>query len=180
MPRRFPGGAAASSSSRPASRPSGTGDRRGGGVALVAAGDRVEQAAAASRVSRRERPDLVQRRGERDDPIARPGRRSASSPTIAGQGRRLADRAAGVGPERERTPERRHGRRRAAADPPGTAIEVPRVRVGLKARVLRGGAHRELVHVRLAQDHRTGLAQAIKKANFDVTVQRVNLPAQCS
>ena len=43
--------------------------RRGGRVALVAAGDRVEQRRRVARVAG-ERPDLVERAGERDDPVA--------------------------------------------------------------------------------------------------------------
>ena len=53
-------------------------------------------------------------------------------------------------------------------DPPGTRPEVPRVGGRPERGVLGGRAHRELVHVGLAQDHRAGVAEALR----DVGVER--------
>ena len=72
-------------------------------------------------------------------------------PTIRTERRGLADRAAGVGADRPRRQpagdRRRRAARRAARDP----LAVPRVEHRAVARVLVRGAHRELVHVRLAE-----------------------------
>ena len=71
----------------------------------------------------------------------------------------LADRAAGVGAQRQRRFARRHRRGRAAAAAAGNALQVPRIARRLIGAVLRGRTHRELVHVRLAEQHRVGLPQ---------------------
>ena len=62
----------------------------------------------------------------------------------------------------------RDRRRRAARGPAGHAIEVPRVRRRAERAVLGRRAHRELVHVRLAQDDRARVPQALG----DVRVER--------
>ena len=53
----------------------------------------------------------------------------------------------------------------AAAEPPllpaGHRVEVPRVADRPERRALVRRAHRELVHVRLAEEHRAGVAQAL-------------------
>ena len=115
-PRRFPRRRDAASSSLAGSRSSssGTGIGRARGIALVAAGDCVEQRRGVARVAG-ERPDLVERARERDDPVARHAAVRRLEPDDPGQRGRLADRAAGVRPERERRVERRDRDRRAAA-----------------------------------------------------------------
>ena len=136
------------------------GDRGGGGVALVATGHRVEERRRVARIAG-ERADLVERAGEGDDAVAADpavGRLHADDP---GQRGGLADRAAGVGPDAQRHVVGRHGRGRAAAAPAGDPVECPRVRGRAEGRVLGGRAHRELVHVRLAQDHRADLAEPL-------------------
>ena len=78
----------------------------------------------------------------------------------AAQAGRLADRAARVGADRQR----RHAGGDAAAEPPleppGDALEVPRIARHLKRRVLGRAAHRELVHVRPADEHGVGRREA--------------------
>ena len=62
-----------------------------------------------------ERPDLVEARRERDQAVARDPAVGGLEPDDAAQRRGLADRAAGVGAERERREPGRHRRGRAAA-----------------------------------------------------------------
>ena len=64
-------------------------------------------------------------------------------------------------PIAERRVERRDGRRRAAAAAAGHHVEVPRVADRPERRPLVRRAHRELVHVRLAEDHGAGIAQPL-------------------
>ena len=147
--------------------------RRGGGVPLVAAGDRVEQRRGVARIAP-ERPDLVQGAGEGHDPVpahAPVGRLHPHDPAHRG---RLADRPAGVGADRQGRLVRGHGRRRATGGPARDAVQVPRVGRRPERGVLRGGAHRELVHVGLAQDHGPGVPQALG----DVGVERRAVPLQ--
>ena len=95
---------------------------------------------------------LVEGVGQRDEPVARHPAVRRLHPDRARHRARLADGAAGVGADRERRLVRRHGRGRAAAGAAGDPAEVPRVAGRAVGRVLGGGAHRELVHVGLAQD----------------------------
>ena len=142
--------------------------RRGGRIALVAAGDRVEQRGRVARVAG-ERPDLVERAGERDDPVA------ADPPVRRLHARRSRHSAAGWRmeppvsvPIDERRVEGRDGRRRAAAAAARDAVERPRVGRRPERRVLGRRAHRELVHVGLAEDHGPGVAEPLR----DVRVVR--------
>ena len=105
------------------------------------------------------RPGLVERRGEGDDAPARAAPIGRLDPDDAGEGRRLADRAAGVGAGRRQAEVRRHRRRRAArgaARRQGRRIARPPP--GSDRRAVGGGlvgrAHGELVHVELAEHHR--------------------------
>ena len=85
-----------------------------GRVAVVAALHGAQQQRGVGDVAR-ERSALVERRGEGDHPVAGDravGRLQADDPA---QRRRLADRPAGVGPDR---PRGEAGRRPAAAEPP--------------------------------------------------------------
>ncbi len=103
---------------------------------------------------------LVEGVGERDEPVARHAAVRRLHPDRARHRTRLPDGAAGVGADGERRLVRRHGRGRAAAGPAGDPVEVPRVVRRSVCRVLGGGAHRELVHVGLAQDRQARLAEA--------------------
>ena len=149
---------------RPAgrTRSSGTSTGARGGVALVAAGDRVQQRRGVASVAR-ERPDLVEAARERHDPVpADPAvgrleaRRRRTAPPAGGSSRRCRCRCAS-GAWNAAT---------AAAEPPdeppGHPVEVPRVGGRPERRVLGRRAHRELVHVGLAQDHGPGVAQALR------------------
>ena len=128
----------------------GLGQLRRRRVERVATGDdRVEERDVAHRL--RDRPDLVEARGERDDAVARdrPVRRPQAD--VPAQRRWLLDRAARVGAEPPRREPRRHRRGRAAARAARNARRIPRVPRRPPRRVLRRRAHRELVGVRLAE-----------------------------
>ncbi len=118
-------------------------------VAGIVAADHVEEQRGVGDRGR-ERADLVERAGEGDQAVA--GDRSVGRlhPDHAAERGRLADRAAGVGAERERHETGRHRRGRAARgaarDPPGVVGVVGRP----EGRGLGRGAHGELVHVGLA------------------------------
>ena len=99
------------------------------------------------------RPGLVEAGGQGDQAVAGGAAVRRLDPDRAGDRGRLADRAAGVGADGQRRLEGGQRRGRAAAGAARDPVEVPRV-VGRSVRgVLGRGAHRELVHVGLAQDH---------------------------
>ena len=113
----------------------------------------------------RHRPGLVERAGEGHDAPARAAAVGRLDPADAGEGRRLADRAAGVGAGRRGGDARRDCRRRTARRPArskrgiAAVVAPPRrdhraVGAGLVRR-----AHGELVHVELAEHARPRLAQ---------------------
>ena len=107
-----------------------------------------------------QRPALVERGGEGDHPVARDravGRLQADDPAERG---RLADRAAGVGADRAGGEAAGDGRGRAAGGAAGHAAAVPRVEHRPVGRVLVRGAHRELVHVGLAEHAGAGGVEA--------------------
>src|SRR5690606_2316163 len=103
-------------------------DRAGQGgrvTGVVPTDELVEQRRVEHRA--RDRAGLVEARGEGDEPVARDpsvGRLDAHG---AGDGGGLADRATGVGPDRERRLEGRDGRGRTAPGAAGDPLEVPRV-----------------------------------------------------
>ena len=125
-------------------------------VARVVAGDRFEQERRVAHVAG-ERADLVERRGEGDQPVARDaavGRLqpddAAEAPPAGGSSRRCRCRARrALGPRPRPPPSRRD-------EPPGTRSGPRGCARGQKARVLGRRAHRELVHVRLAEQHGAG------------------------
>ena len=114
---------------------------------------------AASSTVRVHGPAWSSERRQRHEAVARDAAVGRLGADRAGDGRGLADRATGVGADRERRLERRDDRRRAAAGAAGDPLEVPRVVARAVGAVLGGGAHRELVHVGLAEDRHPGLAQ---------------------
>ncbi len=106
-----------------------------------------------------QRPALVERGGEGDHPVAgdRPvGGLQADDPA---ERRGLADRAAGVGADRPGRQPARDRRRRAARRPSRDPLAIPGVAHGPVAGVLVRGAHRELVHVRLAEQPGAGVGE---------------------
>ena len=119
------------------------------------AGDDVEQQRGVGD-RRRERPDLVERRRERDEAVARHAPVGGLHADDAAQRRRLADRAAGVGAERERCEAGGHRGGAAPARAAGDATRVVRVAGGAERRVLGRAAHGELVEVGLADRDRAG------------------------
>ncbi len=136
-------------------------DRRveGRRVARVVPGDDREHARRAANV-RRERPDLVEARRERDEAVARDAAVRRLDPDRSGERRGLADRPARVAAERARDHARRDRRGAARRGAAGSAREVPRVARRAEGAVLARRAHGELVHVRLADDHGVGRAKA--------------------
>ena len=154
MPIRRP----CTSARRAASTTGGTGRVDRGGVHRVVPGDDLVQQGGVEHGAGA-RAGLVERARQRHEAVARDPAVGRLGADRAGDGRGLADRATGVGADRERRLERRDDRRRPAAGPAGDPLEVPRVVARAVGAVLGGRAHRELVHVRLAQDRHPGLAQ---------------------
>ncbi len=82
----------------------------------------------------RERPDLVEAAGERDQPVAADAAVRRLDADHAAQRRRLADRAAGVGAERRAARTRRRPPPPTPPlDPPGTRLVSSGLRVGPNA-----------------------------------------------
>ena len=130
----------------------------GGGVAAVVPGDHLVQQRGVQH-GPRARAALVQRRRAGHQPVARHRAVGGLDADGRGQRGRLADGTAGVGPDGQRRLERGQRRRAAAAGTTRHAVEVPRIAGGAVGGVLRRRAHRELVHVGLAQDRDAGGAQ---------------------
>ena len=103
-----------------------------------------------------ERADLVERAGERDQAVAADAAIGRLEADHAAKRRRLADRAAGVGAERQRDQSGRDRRGRATRGAARHARLVPGVQGRSVSAVLGRRAHRELVHVRLAEQDRAG------------------------
>ncbi len=107
------------------------------------------------------RADLVQRGGHGDGTVAGNAAVGGLDADRAGDGAGLADGSAGVRAEGQRGFEGRDGGSGAAAGTARDAVQVPWVVRGPVGGVLGGGAHREFVEVRLAQDRHLGGAQAL-------------------
>ena len=75
--------------------------------------------------------------------------------------RGYAYRAPGVAAQRPHALARRHGRPGAAAGTAGHPLDVPRIMRGPVVRVLAGAAQGELVHLKLAHQHRAGSSEAL-------------------
>ena len=138
---------------------SGTGSRAARRVGGVGAGDHVQQRAPRRATVRVERPDLIERRGEREQAVARDASVGRLQPDEAAERGRLADRSAGVGSERGRHQAGGDRDRRSAARPARRARRIPRVARRAEGRVLGRRAHRELVAVGLADDDGAGRAR---------------------
>src|SRR5437588_13078068 len=97
-----------------------------GRVALVAArDDRVEERTVADRAC--DRADLVEARGEGDDPVAGDGAVRRTEADVAAERRRLLDRAARVGAERPWREAAADGRGRSAPRTAWNPRGIPRV-----------------------------------------------------
>ena len=103
-----------------------------------------------------DRADLVQRGRQGDRAVAAHPAVGRLDPDGARDGTGLADRATGVGAERERRFEGGDRGGGTATGPAGDPAEVPRVVRRAVRRELGRRAHRELVHVRLAERHHAG------------------------
>ena len=143
-------------------------DRRRGRVARVPAGDRVQQRRGVAGVAG-ERPDLVEAAREGHDPVPADAavgrlqaRRRRTGPPAGGSSRRCRCRCPAARGRPRRPPRSRRD------EPPGTRSRSHGLAVGPNARVLGRRAHRELVHVGLAQDHGAGVVQPLG----DVGVER--------
>ena len=132
----------------------------GGRVARVVAGDHLVQQGRVQHRTRT-RPGLVEAGGQRHQAVAGGAAVGRLHPDRAGDRGRLPDGAAGVGADGQWSLVRGQRGRRPAARATRDAVQVPRV-VGRPVRgVLGRGAHRELVHVGLAQDHDVRVEQAL-------------------
>ena len=114
-----------------------------------------------------DRPGLVERGGEGDDAPARAAPVGRLDADGAGEGRRLADRAAGVGGRGAEAQVGRHRRRRAARRAARHqrdvgALAPPGIDHRPEAARLVRRAHGELVAVELAQHHRARIPQVLR------------------
>ncbi len=129
-------------------------------VARVVARHRIEHEPAVFRGAR-EHAGRVQARREGDQAVARAHAIGGLQAADARQRRRLADRATRVGARGARHQARGHRGGRAARASARNVFGVPRVLHRAEVRRLVGGAHRELVHVRLADQDGAGVLQAL-------------------
>ena len=139
---------------------------RAGRIARIEAAHRAEQQRAVLGAAR-ERAGLIEARRERDHAVARADAVRRLDPGDAGEARRLADRAAGVGAGRGRQQARRHRSGRAARRAAGHAARVPRIANHAERRVLVAGAHRELVAVELAERDGAGVAEPFEHGRVE-------------
>ena len=124
-------------------------------VARVVAGDRLEhEGAVGGRAGHR--ADLVEARRKRHEPAPADPAVGRLEPRDAAQAGWLTDRAARVGADGHGGHVGRHARGRAAARSAWCPREIPGVFHRAEGGVFIGAAHRELVHVRLADDHGIG------------------------
>ena len=131
-----------------------------GGIALIEAGHRTQQQRRILGAAR-DQAALIQARGEGDHAVARHAAIGGLEPGHAAQRRRLADRAAGVGGGGRRHQPGGHRRRRAAGGAARHARDVPGIAHRAEVAGLVGRAHRELVHVGLAEHDHAGGPQAL-------------------
>ena len=105
------------------------------------------------------RADLVEARGEGHEAAAADAAVGGLEAGDAAQAGRLADRAARVGADRHGRHVGGHAGGRAAARAARGPREIPGIVHRAEGGVFVRAAHRELVHVRLADDHGVGLPQ---------------------
>ena len=153
----------------------GSGQAGRGGVALVAPDHVAQQQRGVGHVAG-QRAGLVERRGEGDHPVARDRAVGGLEPDDPAQRGGLADRAAGVGADRPRRRARPPPRRPSRpTSRPARVRRVPGVRDRPEARVLVRRAHRELVHVRLAEQRgarpRSGLRTRGRRVGRPVALE---------
>ena len=130
----------------------------GGRVAFVVPGDGAEHDGGVLDGAGK-RADLVERRGERDESVARDEAVAGLQPDDAAERGRLADGAAGVGAERGDGFARGECGRTAARGTAGDARGVPRIAGRAKGGIFRRGPHGELIAVEPAPQDRAGLLQ---------------------
>ncbi len=131
-------------------------------VAGVVPRHRVEQERAVLR-GPRERPGRVERRGERDQSVPRAQAVGGLQPADAGERRGLADRAAGVGAGGAGDEPRGDGRGGAARAAARNALRIPGIAHRAEEAALVRRAHRELVHVGLADAARRRRAAGARR-----------------
>ena len=131
-----------------------------GGIARVVAFHEAQQQAQV-RGAARHRAALVEAGGERHHAVAGDAPVGRLEAADAAERGRLADRAAGVRSGRRRHEAGGDGRRGAAGRPARHAAWIPGIGDGAEPARFIGGAHRELVHVGLAQHHRAGGLEAL-------------------
>ena len=124
-------------------------------VAGILAGDDLVEARVVAD-GLRQRADLVEARGEGDDPVAGDRAVGRAQADDAAERGRLLHRAARVGAERPGREPAGDRRRRAAGRAARDALGVPGVPGRAVGGVLGGRAHGELVQVRLAEDGQAG------------------------
>ncbi len=116
---------------------------------------------AASRTDLRKRTDLIERRRVCNHAVAADAAVSRLDSDHAAKRRRLANRSAGVGAERTQAFMRRDCGGRSARRSAGDARGIVRIHRRPERGVLRRRAHREFIHVRLADEYRAGIAQPL-------------------
>ncbi len=129
--------------------------RRTGGILGIVAGNHAQHRSRVAHVGG-EGPNAVKRRSKGDQPVARNaalGRQNAHDAAKAGG---LADRAAGVGAQCCNSHVGRHRRRRSAARSARNPLRIHWVAHRPIGRILVRRAHRKLIAVQLAQQHRAG------------------------
>ena len=133
-------------------------DGQRGGVTRIVSGDRLHDQGAVGGAAGH-RPDLVEARSEGDQATAADAAVGRLESGDAAEAGRLPDRAAGVGADSRGGHVGRHAGSRTAARTARGPRQVPRVTNRAEGRILVRAAHRELVHVGLAHEHRIGLTQ---------------------
>ena len=98
----------------------------------------------------RERADLIEARGKRDQPVTRDAPIGRLEPDDVAERRRFANRPARIAAGGNRGYVAAHGSRAARRRAAGDAVEVVRVLGLAERRILARAAHGELVHVRFA------------------------------
>ena len=125
----------------------------------IVAGDRIEHDRAILHRARH-RTGSVHAPGERNDSVIAhtPVGRSYADHSV--DGRRQANRTAGVRADRAVTRPRRDGDARPTARSGGESFRIPGIAHGAVVRIVRGSAPGEFVHVQFAEENGTGATQS--------------------